>query len=760
MAIDPICGMTVDETRGRFADRDGLRYFFCSEHCRDRFLAGPDAASAPAPAGAVYVCPMHPEVTLPHPGDCIKCGMPLEADTASADTEAAERREEAAMARRLRIATALALPVAALAMSHLLPFPGLRARGNSDLSRWIQFALATPAVFWAAWPFMLRGWRSIATRNLNMFTLITLGIGAAYLFSALAMLAPGLFPEAARHHGRVGIYFEAAAMITWLVILGQYLELRARSRTGSAIRALLDLSPPTARRVETDGDHRVPLDEVRVGDRLRVVPGDRIPVDGIVDEGRSAVDESMLTGESIPVAKSPGDRVSGGTVNGDGSLVFTAERVGRDTLLAQIVRLVAEAQRSRAPIQRLADRVAAWFVPSVIAVAVVSGALWLGFGPEPRWAHALVNAVSVLIIACPCALGLATPMSILVAVGRGARLGVLVRHAEALERLATVETLVVDKTGTLTEGRPELTDVLPADGFTDGELLRLAGALERHSGHPLAAAIAADAARRGLDSPAAEDFRSEAGGGVAGRIGPRRVHLGNAGFLRREGIAGLDKLEAAAEALQAAGKTVVFAAIDGRPAGVLAAADPPKASAAEALRDLHALGLRVIMLTGDNRRTASAVAAQLGIDAFEAEVLPDGKAATIRQLRQQGVRVAMAGDGINDAPALSEADVGLAMGTGTDVAMQSAGITLLAGDLRGIARAVRLSRATRRNIRQNLLFAFLYNALGIPVAAGALYPLFGLLLSPVIAGAAMSLSSVSVITNALRLRHAVRDRAG
>lgn len=585
-----------------------------------------------------------------------------------------------------------------------------------------------------------------------MFTLIAIGVGAAYLFSAVAMLLPELFPHSMRHGGKVGIYFEAAGMVTVLVLLGQVLELRARSRTGSAIKELLNLAPPTARQVDDGGDHEVPLDQVEVGDWLRVVPGDKVPVDGEVVEGHSSVEESMITGEPLPVEKTIGDKVTGGTVNGTGSFIMKAERVGNDTLLGQIVTMVAEAQRSRAPIQGLADKVAAIFVPAVLAVSLITFAVWMWVGPEPRLAHAIVNAVAVLIIACPCALGLATPMSIMVGVGRGAQLGVLVKNAEALERLEKVTTLVVDKTGTLTEGKLMLVDVLPSDGFDADDLLRLAASLEQNSEHPLAAAIVLGAKDQGLVLVDAKDFRSVTAGGVIGTVSSRVVMVGKPDFLRDKNVTGLEQLEATAETLQEDGKSAMFVAIDGKPAGILAVADPIKATTAEAIKDLHELGLKLVMLTGDNRRTAAAVAKQLGLDEVEAEIEPAGKVAHVKKLRAEGKHVAMAGDGINDAPALSEAEVGIAMGTGTDVAMQSAGITLVKGDLRGIAQAIRLSRATMSNIRQNLVFAFLYNALGIPIAAGVLYPFFGLLLSPIIAGAAMSLSSVPVITNALRLR--------
>ena len=707
---------------------------------------------APAAGKTIYTCPMHPQIRQDHPGDCPICGMRLEpvAVTAVADDE--ENAELHDMQRRFWIGAALTLPVLVLAMAHLIPAFAAQAWADSHASRWIQFALTTPVVAWAGWPFFRRGWRSILTRHLNMFTLIAIGVGAAYLFSAVAMLWPGLFPHTMQHDGKVAIYFEAAAVIVVLVLLGQVLELRARSRTGSAIKALLNLAPPTARKVLPGGDQEVPLDQVAVGDLLRVVPGDKVPVDGVVVEGRSNVEESMITGEPLPVEKTVGDKVTGGTVNGTGSFVMRAERVGSDTLLGQIVNMVAEAQRSRAPIQGLVDKVASVFVPVVLAVSVFTFVVWMWIGPEPKLAYAIVNAVAVLIIACPCALGLATPMSIMVGVGRGAQVGVLVKNAEALERLEKVTTLVVDKTGTLTEGKPKLMDVLPTDSFDANEFLQLVASLEQGSEHPLAAAIVQGAKDQGIAIEGAKDFRSVTAGGVIGTVGDRVVMVGKPAFLRKEGITGLEPLEASAVKLQEEGKTAMFVAIDGKPAGVVSVADPIKSTTADAIGELHALGLSIVMLTGDNRRTAAAVAKTLGIDAVEAEVEPAGKVAYVKKLRDRGDHVAMAGDGINDAPALSEADVGIAMGTGTDVAMQSAGITLVKGDLRGIAKAIRLSRATMSNIRQNLFFAFVYNALGIPVAAGLLYPFFGVLLSPIIAGAAMSLSSVSVIMNALRLR--------
>jgi len=767
MARDPICGMTVDESSALHAERDGQHFYFCSDGCRRKFQSAPVAAnSAPTPESAIhasakagpsvpkpiYTCPMHPEVQQDHPGACPKCGMALEPKTVTAGADEGENTELRDMTRRFWIGSALALPVFILAMTHLIPALARQPWADSDLSRWVQFALSTPVVLWAGWPFFSRGWRSVVTRHLNMFTLIAIGVGAAFVFSAVAMAMPGLFPATMQHGGKVAIYFEAAAMVTVLVLLGQVLELRARNRTGSAIKALLNLAPPTARQVAAGGDHEVPLDQIKVGDWLRVVPGDKVPVDGEVVEGHSSVEESMVTGEPLPVEKSVGDKVTGGTVNGSGSFVMRAERVGSDTLLGQIVNMVSEAQRSRAPIQGLADKVAGIFVPVVLAVSMLTFALWIFFGPEPKLAHAIVNAVAVLIIACPCALGLATPMSIMVGVGRGAQEGVLVKNAEALELLEKVTTLVIDKTGTLTEGRPKLVDILPVVGMDEKEFLGLAASLEQASEHPLAAAIVKGAKEQGIAFEIVKDFRSVTAGGVLGSVAGHSVLIGKPDFLRDEKILGLEPLEASAVKLQEEGKTAVFVAIDGKPAGILAVADPIKSTTAEAIRDLHALGLEIVMLTGDNRLTAAAVARQLGIDAVEAEIEPAGKIAHVKKLREAGKHVAMAGDGINDAPALSEAEVGIAMGTGTDVAMQSAGVTLVQGDLRGIAKAIHLSRATMRNIRQNLFFAFLYNALGIPVAAGVLYPFFGLLLSPIIAGAAMSLSSVSVISNALRLR--------
>jgi Cu+-exporting ATPase len=703
-------------------------------------------------ANPIYTCPMHPEVQQNHPGECPKCGMTLEPKTVTAGTDDDENAELRDMTKRFWFGAALALPVFGLAMAHLIPALARESWVDSSVSRWVQFALATLVVGWAGWPLLHRGWRSIVTRHLNMFTLISIGVGAAFVFSAVAMLMPGIFPPMMQHEGKVATYFESAAVIVVLVLLGQVLELRARSRTGSAIKALLNLAPATARQVAPGGDHEVPLDQVKVGDWLRVVPGDRVPVDGAVVEGHSSVEESMITGEPLPVEKSVGDKVTGGTVNGPGSFIMRAERIGSETLLGQIVNMVAEAQRSRAPIQGLADKIAGIFVPVVLAVSALTFVLWMWLGPQPKLAHAIVCAVAVLIIACPCALGLATPMSIMVGVGRGAQEGVLVKNAGALERLEKVTTLVVDKTGTLTEGKPKLIDVLPTGGFDKKEFLRLAASLEQNSEHPLAAALVRGAKDQSIVLEAVKDFRSVTAGGVAGAIAGRKVMIGKPDFLRDEKITGMESLEASALKLQEEGKTTMFVAIDGKPTGILAVADPIKSTTPEAIRELHALGLKIVMLTGDNRRTAAAVAKQLGLDAVEAEIEPAGKVAHIKRLRAEGKHVAMAGDGINDAPALSEAEVGIAMGTGTDVAIESAGITLVRGDLLGIAKAIRLSRATMRNIRQNLFFAFLYNALGIPLAAGVLYPFVGLLLSPMIAGAAMSLSSVSVIGNALRLR--------
>jgi len=702
----------------------------------------------------VYTCPMHPEVREPEPGSCPSCGMDLEPAQPSAGEEE-ESPELRAMTRRFWGSLVLTLPVFAAAMGEMLPGLALHRWVSPEASAWGQLALATPVVLWGGWPFFVRGARSLVTRQLNMFTLIAIGTGTAWAYSVVATVAPGVFPDAFRGpEGGVGVYFEAAAVIVTLVLLGQVLEGRARQRTGAALRDLLHLAPATARRIREDGgEEDVPLEQVEVGDELRVRPGEKIPVDGEVLEGRSHVDESMVTGEPVPVEKAPGARVVGGTVNGGGTLRMRAEKVGSETLLARIVEMVAEAQRSRAPIQRVADAVAAWFVPAVIAIAVAAFAVWALAGPPPRLAHALLAAVAVLIVACPCALGLATPMSIMVAAGRGARAGVLFRDAEAIEVLRRVDTLVVDKTGTLTEGRPRLVSVVPAEGVDEAELVRLAASLERASEHPLAAALVAAAEEKGLGLADVSDFASHTGQGVEGRVEGRRVLLGNRGLLE---AAGVDPaaLEARAEELRGEGQTVVHAAVDGLPAGLLGVADPIKESTPEALRALHDEGVGVVMVTGDSRTTAQAVARRLGIDAVEAEVLPDRKAEIVARLQAEGRVVAMAGDGINDAPALARAEVGIAMGTGTDVAMESAGITLVKGDLRAVARARLLSHATVRNIHQNLFFALVYNSLGVPVAAGALYPFFGILLNPMIAAAAMSLSSVSVVGNALRLRRA------
>ena len=710
----------------------------------------PLAPTAPTVARVEYTCPMHPRIVRSEPGACPICGMALEPRTISAVEE--ENPELRNMTRRFWVSTVLTLPLLASVMGDMLPGQPLRHLVSPRVAAWAQLVLATPVVLWGGWPFFVRGWQSLVHRSLNMFTLIALGTGLAYAYSVAATLAPGLFPAAFRMHGEVGLYFEAAAVITVLVLLGQVLELRARSQTSGAIRALLGLAPRTARRVRADGgEEDVALDAVQVGDRLRVRPGEKVPVDGVLVEGTSAVDESMVTGEAIPVEKTAGDRVIGGTVNGTGGFVMRADRVGRETLLAQIVQMVSEAQRSRAPIQRLADLVAAWFVPAVVFVAVVSAIVWASVGPEPRAAYAIVNAVAVLIIACPCALGLATPMSIMVGTGRGAAAGVLIKNAEALEVMERVDTLVVDKTGTLTEGKPKLVTAEPAAGFEETELLGLAAGIERGSEHPLAAAIVAGATARGIAVAPSEEFKSVTGKGVVGRVSGRAVALGNRRLMEDLGVT-LGGLIERAEKLRGEGQTVMFVAVDRSPAGLVGVADPIKASTPEALELLRASRLRIVMLTGDSRATAEAVARRLGITEIEAEVLPEQKIAVVKRLQAEGRKVAMAGDGVNDAPALAQATVGIAMGTGTDVAMQSADVTLVKGDLRGIVRARRLSQATMRNIRQNLFFAFVYNALGVPIAAGVLYPWLGILLSPIIASAAMSLSSVSVIGNALRLR--------
>lgn len=792
---DPVCAMTVSPDAEYSYVHAGTQYFFCSDHCLQKFKAHPqqylEKKTAPVPekktgegtytcpmhpeiqqpgpgncpkcgmalepmgvpasaTKTVYTCPMHPEVIQDHPGSCPKCGMALEAVTAGGE----EKNEELIdMNRRFWICTALTLPVFLLAMIADMMPAWLPESLSMQTAQWIQCALATPVVLWGGWPFFVRGWQSVLTRNLNMFTLIALGVSVAWGYSMVALLFPGIFPPLMQMHGgRVAVYFEAAAMITTLVLLGQVLELRARSRTNAAIQMLLNLAPNTARIVRSDGkEEDIPLEQVQTGDTLRVRPGDKVPVDGMVIDGAGNIDESMVTGESIPVAKAKGDKLIGATVNGTGSLLMRAEKVGADTLLAQIVEMVAKAQRTRAPIQKLADLVAGYFVPAVVGIAVLTFIAWWVWGPEPRLAHAVINAVAVLIIACPCALGLATPISIMVGTGRGALAGVLIKNAEALEIMEKVDTLVVDKTGTLTEGRPKLIAVQAEEGFTEDELLRLAASLERASEHPLAEAIVRGAEEKGVELVKVDNFQSVTGKGVTGAVAGRTVAAGNAALLESLGINAGD-LSQQADRQRAEGQTVMLFAIDGKAAGLICVADPIKESTAEAIRDLHAEGIKIVMITGDNQITANAVAGKLGIDQIHAEVLPEQKAELIKQLQAEGHIVAMAGDGINDAPALAQAQVGIAMGTGTDVAIESAGITLVKGDLRGIVRARRLSRATMRNIRQNLFFAFVYNAAGVPIAAGVLYPYFGILLSPMIAAAAMSFSSVSVISNALRLR--------
>ncbi|HSB74819.1 MAG TPA: heavy metal translocating P-type ATPase [Terriglobales bacterium] len=803
LARDPVCGMSVNPATAKHQfEHGGRTVYFCSDSCRQRFASHPEkyaqaepvspptpASTPPISAGGsstAYVCPMDPEVRQPGPGACPKCGMDLEPEVitlAAAKVEytcpmhpeiisdkpgncpicgmeleprtvaaaPAENIELRRMKRRFWVSVALSVPLVALAMAGMAVHTALGPRRLN----WVELLLATPVVLWAGWPFFQRGWASVVNRSANMFTLISLGIGVAYLYSVVATFVPQILPASFRGmDGAAHVYFEAAAAITTLVLLGQVLELRARSQTSSAIRALLDLSPKLARRLRDDGgEEDVPLDRVLPGDRLRVRPGEKVPVDGVVLQGTSSVDESMITGESIPVEKGPGSRLVGATVNGTGSLVMRAERVGSETLLAQIVRLVSQAQRSRAPIQRVADRVSAYFVPTVIGIAVVTFMAWAILGPQPRFAYAIVNAVAVLIIACPCALGLATPVAIMVGTGRGARAGVLIKNAEALEVLQKVDTLVVDKTGTLTEGKPRVMSVLPLAGDEQNDLLRLAAGLERGSEHPLASALVRAAEERKLALPEAREFRYLTGRGVTGRVESREVAAGNERLLQEIGVPAKDLL-ARAQALRAEGQTVILVAVDRRPAGVIGIADPVKPSTPQAISELRAQGVRVVMLTGDSRATAEAVARKLGIEEFEAEVLPEKKSEVVRRLQEQGRVVAMAGDGVNDAPALAQAEVGIAMGTGTDVAMESGGVTLVKGDLRGIVRARRLSQATMHNIRQNLFFAFIYNALGVPLAAGVLYPLFGLLLSPMIAAAAMSFSSVSVIANALRLKTA------
>ncbi|UPK37838.1 heavy metal translocating P-type ATPase [Bradyrhizobium sp. 186] len=753
---DPVCGMSVDpaSSQHRF-DYRGDTFHFCSAGCRTKFAANPQAylnKSEPktaVPEGAIYTCPMHPQIRQVGPGTCPICGMALEPEVASLDTP--PNPELADMTRRFWVGGVLALPAVILEMGgHLVGGHGWL---DQPLSNWIQLVFETPVVLWAGWPFFVRGWQSLVTRNLNMFTLIAMGTGVAYVYSVIGTVAPDVFPATFRGlGGAVAVYFEAAAVITVLVLLGQVLELRAREATSGAIKALLELAPKTARRIGNDGaDHEVQIDSLVVGDKLRVRPGEKVPVDGVILDGRSSLDESLVTGESMPVTREVGGKVIAGTLNQSGGFVMRADKVGRDTLLSQIVKMVADAQRSRAPIQRLADQVSGWFVPIVIVAALIAFGAWAWFGPEPRMAFGLVAAVSVLIIACPCALGLATPMSIMVGVGRGAQAGVLIKNAEALERMEKVNTLVVDKTGTLTEGKPKVVAIVAAAGFEENEILRLAASVERASEHPLADAIVRAAKERNLDLGKVKEFDSPTGKGAIGAVDGKIVLLGNSNFLKSLDVE-TESLREQAERLREEGATVINIAIDGKLAGLFAIADPVKPSTPDALKALAAEGIMVIMLTGDNRTTANAVARKLGITDVEAEVLPDQKSAVVAKLQKAGRIVAMAGDGVNDAPALAAAEVGIAMGTGTDVAMESAGITLLKGDLGGIIRARRLSQATMSNIRQNLFFAFIYNAAGIPIAAGILYPHFGILLSPIIAAAAMALSSVSVVGNALRLR--------
>ncbi|KQU87549.1 copper-transporting ATPase [Mesorhizobium sp. Root102] len=757
-ATDPVCGMSVDRATARhFARHEGQGFYFCSAACQAKFEAEPQKylgdrpAPKPMPRGTQYTCPMHPEIIRDKPGSCPKCGMALEPMGVPTGDEG-PNPELVDFTRRFWVSAVLSVPLLIVAMAPMLGLT-FQAFVDERTMVWLELALASPVVLWAALPFFHRGWESLINRSPNMWTLISLGVGAAYLYSVVATLFPDIFPHQFRGHGgAVPVYFEAAAVIVALVFLGQVLELRARERTGSAIRALLDLAPKTGRLIAADGSESdVPLDAVKAGDRLRIRPGDSVPVDGTVLEGRSSIDESMITGEPLPVEKTEGDALTGGTLNKNGSLIMRAERIGAETTLARIVELVAKAQRSRAPIQGLADRVSFYFVPAVVLVAIAAFIAWAVFGPEPSLIFAIVSAVSVLIIACPCALGLATPMSIMTATGRGAHAGVLIKEAAALERFASVDTLIVDKTGTLTEGRPKLTDVAAANGFPEDELLALAAGLEKGSEHPLAEAIVDGAATRGVTVAEASGFEAVTGKGVSGTVSGKKVALGNAAMMADLGV-DIASISAKAEALQLEGKTAMFVVVDKKLAGLVAVADPVKSTTAEAIRALHDSGLRIIMATGDNERTANAIARSLGIDEVRAGLLPEQKAALVGELRAGGKGVAMAGDGVNDAPALAAADVGIAMGTGADVAVESAGITLVKGDLNGIVRARTLAQATIRNIRQNLFFAFLYNVLGVPVAAGVLYPLTGTLLSPMLAAAAMSLSSVSVISNALRLR--------
>ncbi len=766
MARDPVCGMMVDplSAAGTY-DHAGTTYYFCSPGCVERFRSDPDGylsgkytpsmEEAPAKPGTEYICPMCPDVVSENPAACPFCGMALEPRTVTVEEEA--NPELGDMTRRFWVGLGLALPVLVLAIAEMIPGQPLKNVFSPRWSNWLQFVLATPVVGWVGWPFFQRGWASIVNRRLNMFTLIALGTGAAYLSSALATILPGQFPEAFRTPaGDVPVYFEAVTVIIVLVALGQVLEIRARRRTTGALKALLGLAPKTARIVRNGNrEEEIPLERVKAGNRLRVRPGEKVPVDGAVLEGSTSVDESMVTGEAIPVEKRTGDWMIGGTMNGPGTVLMEAKRVGRETVLAQIVRMVNEAQRSRAPIQRVADVVAGYFVPVVVLGAVITFGVWASIGPEPRLVYALVNAVAVLIIACPCALGLATPMSIMVGMGRGATAGVLIKNAEALERLEKVNMLVVDKTGTLTEGKPVLRSVVPVSGFSEAGLLQLAAGVEHVSEHPLASAIVSGARERGLSFSGAQEFRSQTGQGVEGKVDGKIVALGNRLFLERDmGIPSKQLLELnkQSEALRKEGQTVVFVAVDAQPAGLIGVIDPIKATTAEAVDTLKREGLNIVMVTGDHRQTAEAVGRQLGLQHVQAEVLPEHKQQVVKQLQKEAYVVAMAGDGINDAPALAEADVGIAMGTGTDVAMESAGMTLVKGDLRGVARALTLSKAMMKNIRQNLFFAFIYNALGVPIAAGVLYPFLGLLLSPIIASVAMTFSSVSVIANALRLR--------
>jgi Cu+-exporting ATPase len=756
---DPVCGMDVSAPSDeRKFEYEGKSYFFCSSSCLEKFKNDPEKylgktekpQKEAQPSGS-YTCPMHPEVLQDHPGACPICGMALEPKIATADE--GENRELILMTRRFWICLVLTLPVFLLAMSDIIPGRPLQKIVSPKVLIWIEFVLAVPVVLWGAWPFYIRGWRSIINRQFNMFTLISLGIGVAFIYSIVATLAPQIFPQTLRNeNGLVSVYFEAAAVITTLVLLGQVLELRARNRTSGAIKALLNLAPKKARLLKDDGtETEISLEQVEPGNVLRVRPGEKVPVDGIVSEGRSSVDESMITGEPVPVKKSEGDKVTGGTINGTGSFLMRAERVGADTLLSQIVQMVAEAQRSRAPIQHLADVVAGWFVPAVILCSIVTFFIWFFFGPQPALAHAIVNAVAVLIIACPCALGLATPMSIMVGTGRGAQMGVLIKNAEALETMEKVDVLVIDKTGTLTEGKPKLVTARPMKGFDKKTLLRLAASLERNSEHPLAAAILQYAKEQNIKLSGTKDFKSVTGQGITGKIDGRKVDVGNRKLLEESGISP-DEADKAAESLRAEGQTVMFVAVDEKVAGLLGITDPIKDSTPRAIEQLRNGGFHIVMLTGDNRTTAESVGRKLNISDIEAQVSPDQKDKVVKRLQQEGKKVAMAGDGINDAPALAQADVGIAMGTGTDVAIESAGVTLVKGDLNGIVRARILSRATMRNIRQNLFFAFVYNSIGVPIAAGILYPVFGLLLSPMIAATAMTFSSVSVVSNALRLQ--------